>query len=109
MDGSQVGVRPRTTVAGVAVQVRGLERRFGANRVLRGIDLQIEVGEFVAIVGRSGCGKSTLLRILAGLDAAGAGEVRFDAATPRPGDARLMFQEPRLLPWARIQQNVEVG
>jgi sulfonate transport system ATP-binding protein len=106
MDGSQFSLRPR---AGVAVTARGLRRHFGDNRVLRGIDLDIATGEFVAIVGRSGCGKSTLLRLIAGLESANAGDIRFDGAAPGPGDARLMFQEPRLLPWARVLANVEVG
>jgi sulfonate transport system ATP-binding protein len=106
MDGS-FGARPRG--AGVAVAARGLERRFGDNRVLRGIDLDIGAGEFVAVVGRSGCGKSTLLRLIAGLEAATAGAVTFDGAAPAAGDVRLMFQEPRLLPWARVAANVEVG
>jgi len=106
MDGSQFSLRPR---AGVAVAARGLQRHFGDNRVLRGIDLDIAAGEFVAIVGRSGCGKSTLLRLIAGLESANAGDITFDGAAPGVGDARLMFQEPRLLPWARVLANVEVG
>jgi sulfonate transport system ATP-binding protein len=109
MDGSQFGGRPGKPGAGVAVAVRGLERRFGENRVLRGIDLDIAAGTFVAVVGRSGCGKSTLLRLIAGLEAANAGSVQFDGAAPGAGDVRLMFQEPRLLPWARVADNVEVG
>lgn len=93
---------------GQAIAIRGLTKRFGDLDVLRGIDLDVPAGQFLAIVGRSGCGKSTLLRILAGLDRASEGSLRFgrsgDAGTPR-----LMFQEPRLLPWARVLANVEVG
>ena len=106
MDGGQL---PRRPAQGVAVRIRGLTRRFGTNPVLRGIDLDLRAGEFVAVVGRSGCGKSTLLRILSGLDPADSGDIRFADAPARPGDARLMFQEPRLLPWARVLANVEVG
>ncbi|MCZ0736152.1 ATP-binding cassette domain-containing protein [Phreatobacter sp. AB_2022a] len=93
---------------GVAVEAHGLDRRFGATEVLRGLDLAIPAGQFLAIVGRSGCGKSTLLRILAGLDRPDAGRLVI-GDSDRPAAARLMFQEPRLLPWARVLANVEVG
>jgi sulfonate transport system ATP-binding protein len=86
----------------------GLHKSFGANEVLRGIDLHIPAGQFVAIVGRSGCGKSTLLRLIAGLETIDAGTVSFGEQA-RPEDVRVMFQEPRLLPWARVLSNVEVG
>lgn len=95
--------------AGVAITLSGLTRSFGDNAVLKGIDLVVPAGQFLAIVGRSGCGKSTLLRILAGLDAPTAGEIALTAQGDRPATARLMFQEPRLLPWASVLANVEVG
>src|SRR5260370_3607147 len=88
--------------------IRGLRKSFGDNEVLRGIDLNIPAGQFVAIVGRSGCGKSTLLRLIAGLESIDAGTIGFGQET-RPEDVRVMFQEPRLLPWARVLSNVEVG
>lgn len=88
--------------------IRGLRKSFGSNEVLRGIDLHIPAGQFVAIVGRSGCGKSTLLRLIAGLDQPTAGSISFDE-DKRAEDIRVMFQEPRLLPWARVLSNVEVG
>ncbi|SDT49627.1 ATP-binding cassette domain-containing protein [Bradyrhizobium canariense] len=93
---------------GLPLTVRGLRKSFGHNDVLRGIDLHIPAGQFVAIVGRSGCGKSTLLRLIAGLETADAGTVSFGEEM-RAGDIRVMFQEPRLLPWARVLSNVEVG
>jgi sulfonate transport system ATP-binding protein len=93
---------------GLSLTLRGLHKSFGDNEVLRGIDLHIPAGQFVAIVGRSGCGKSTLLRLIAGLDTANAGSITFGEQT-RPEDIRVMFQEPRLLPWARVLSNVEVG
>jgi sulfonate transport system ATP-binding protein len=93
---------------GVPIAIRGLTKSFGDIDVLKGIDLDLAGGQFLAIVGRSGCGKSTLLRILAGLDGPSGGSVRVGdgggVAVPR-----LMFQEPRLLPWARVIDNVAVG
>lgn len=95
---------------GLSLSIRGLRKSFGDNKVLRGVDLHIPAGQFVAIVGRSGCGKSTLLRLVAGLDDYDSGtlvfEDRTDGAQP---NVRVMFQEPRLLPWARVLSNVEVG
>jgi len=95
----------------VAIRVRGLEKSFGGNRVLRGVDLDIPAGQFVAVIGKSGCGKSTLLHILLGLDEASGGHVRFEDGEGRDArpNARIVFQEPRLLPWATIADNVAVG
>src|ERR1700710_2793750 len=93
---------------GLSLTIRGLRKSFGDNQVLRGIDLHIPAGQFVAIVGRSGCGKSTLLRLIAGLETASAGNISFGEQAAA-GDVRMMFQEPRLLPWARVLSNVEVG
>jgi sulfonate transport system ATP-binding protein len=93
---------------GLSLTIRGLRKSFGSNEVLRGVDLHIPAGQFVAIVGQSGCGKSTLLRLIAGLDAPTAGTISFGEET-RAEDIRVMFQEPRLLPWASVLSNVEVG
>jgi sulfonate transport system ATP-binding protein len=97
---------------GLTISVRDLQKSFGDNHVLKGIDLTVPAGQFVAIVGRSGCGKSTLLRLLLGLDAPSGGTFAFEDGTQTikdPRVARVMFQEPRLLPWARVLSNVEVG
>ena len=93
---------------GLPLTIRNLRKSFGDNEVLRGIDLHIPAGQFVAVVGRSGCGKSTLLRLIAGLETVDAGTISF-GEDARPEDIRVMFQEPRLLPWARVLSNVEVG
>src|ERR1700743_2508767 len=97
-----------TVSRGLPLTIRGLRKSFGDHEVLRGVDVHIPAGQFVAIVGRSGCGKSTLLRLIAGLDAIDAGSVGFGETT-QPEDLRVMFQEPRLVPWARVLSNVEGG
>jgi sulfonate transport system ATP-binding protein len=100
----------RWSESGAPVRLRGLRKSFGTNVVLRDLDLEIPAGQFVAIVGRSGCGKSTLLRLIAGLDDPTGGVVEVDGRARGWADAvRLMFQEPRLLPWQRVAANVEVG
>jgi sulfonate transport system ATP-binding protein len=96
------------TSRGLPLTIRDLRKSFGDNEVLRGIDLHIPAGQFVAIVGRSGCGKSTLLRLIAGLESIDVGTLGFGEQL-QPQDVRVMFQEPRLLPWARVLANVEVG
>jgi sulfonate transport system ATP-binding protein len=84
-------------------RVRDHHRSFGRNHVLRGVDLDIRPGEFVALLGRSGCGKSTLLRSLARLDATPAAEVEIHGRTS------VAFQEPRLLPWRDVRENVALA
>jgi sulfonate transport system ATP-binding protein len=102
----QVSAAANQTSDGAGVRLRGLDKSFGSRCVLRGIDLDIRPGEFVAIVGRSGCGKSTLLRLLAGLDTASAGSQHIDG---QRDDLRIMFQDARLLPWKRVIDNVALG
>src|ERR1700727_1992359 len=76
---------PHSTSRGLPLTIRGLRKSFGSNEVLRGVDLHIPAGQFVAIVGRSGCGKSTLLRLIAGLETIDGGSIGFGAET-RPPD-----------------------
>src|SRR5215469_18779683 len=92
-----------TSLADVAVHAQGVTRVFGDREVLRGLDISIAPGEFVAMLGRSGTGKSTLLRILGGLDPDYGGEVLV------PRRRAVVFQEPRLLPWQRVLGNVSLG
>jgi len=102
---------PAQTRRGVALNARGLSKRYGQRTVLDQAQLAIQPGEFVAIVGRSGCGKSTLLRLVAGLEKASAGTLQIDQRTVdglRP-DTRIMFQDARLLPWKRVLDNVALG
>ncbi|MEP7452459.1 ATP-binding cassette domain-containing protein [Phyllobacterium sp. SB3] len=93
----------------LAFSFRNVTKQFKDKPVLQGIDLDVQEGQFVAIIGKSGCGKSTLLRLLAGLDKPTSGELIYGADAKEQKRTRIMFQEPRLLPWARVIANVEVG
>lgn len=74
----------------------------GVRTILRDLNLRVEPGEIVALVGRSGCGKTTLLNLAAGLTTPDAGHVTFSAA-PRVG---YVFQDARLLPWLTLEDNL---
>ena len=87
----------------VVARTRGLNRAFGDHVVLDDLDLDIQRGEFVAMIGRSGTGKSTLLRALAGLDRDVTGELEVNAPVS------VVFQEPRLVPWKKVWPNVALG
>lgn len=97
---AQAPTRPAAQLTGVA-KVFGTGA--GAVTALSGVDLRVEPGEFVCLLGASGCGKTTLLNLLAGLDEPTRGTV--DVATDRPA---VMFQEPALLPWLTATRNVEL-
>ena len=79
--------------------------------VLKDINLEIEEGEFVVIVGHSGCGKSTLLKMIAGLEKNDTGILSVDGKeVDGPGmDRGMIFQEHRLFPWMSIEKNVQLG
>ncbi len=95
--------------------LKGVDKTFHSRRTsvhaLDNVDLTLEDGEFVSVVGASGCGKSTLLRIVAGLEAASGGELTLDGA-PLTGPGRdrgMVFQQYTLYPWLCAQDNVEFG
>jgi iron(III) transport system ATP-binding protein len=104
----------------VAIDVRGVSKRFGALEVLRDVDLRVEPGRIVALLGSSGCGKTTLLRTIAGLERLDAGEVRVGdrvlSASAReihvPPEKRqvgMVFQDWALFPHLTVAQNVGYG
>ena len=104
----------KAALPGVHLQTQQLTKRYGEREVLKQVQLDVQPGEFIAIVGRSGCGKSTLLRLVAGLEEASAGQLRIDAGEAREQrqqsrDTRIMFQDARLLPWKRVLDNVILG
>lgn len=96
---------------GIPLLLKNIDKRYGANTVLNGLNLHIPAGQFVAVVGRSGGGKSTLLRLLAGLEKPNAGELLAGngplAASQQ--ETRMMFQDARLLPWKSVIDNVGLG
>lgn len=100
---------PTGTSDDVAVELRGVAKRYGERSVLEDFDLSIERGSFVAVVGRSGCGKSTLLRLIAGLETCSEGSLTKHGLNGVALDARIMFQDARLLPWKTVLQNVMLG
>ena len=73
--------------------------------VLNGIDLEIPAGKITVILGQSGCGKTTLLRLTGGLESADSGEVLWDGAHK----TAFVFQEPRLMPWLNVWDNIIFG
>jgi nitrate/nitrite transport system ATP-binding protein len=81
------------------------------NPVLKGIDLTVQRGEYISLIGHSGCGKSTVLNIVAGLLRATSGGVLLDnkeVNAPGP-DRAVVFQNHSLLPWLTVYQNVELA
>ena len=87
------------------VHIRNLTRQFGDNApVLDRLDLDLQPGEFVALLGASGSGKTTLLRTLAELDPTPAG-----ATMSVPAPVAVVFQQPLLLPWKSVWRNVTLG
>jgi nitrate/nitrite transport system ATP-binding protein len=97
------------------LEVRGLRKSYvtprGTTEVLGGIDLSLEEGEFVAVVGYSGSGKTTLVSLVAGLLEADAGSIVLDGAAVRgAGPERgVVFQQYSLLPWMTVFENVALA
>lgn len=96
---------------GSRVQIQQLSKQYNQTQVLSDVDVTIEQGEFIAIVGRSGCGKSTLLRLIANLDQPSEGTIVLDDRRDGKAnsDTRVLFQEARLLPWKTVLDNVRIG
>jgi NitT/TauT family transport system ATP-binding protein len=101
-------LRPSTPIVEPAVQLTGVHKVFGRGArtvaALGGVDLRVDPGEFVCLLGASGCGKTTLLNLVAGLDSATSGEVVRNTSRPA-----VMFQEAALMPWLTATRNVELA
>jgi putative spermidine/putrescine transport system ATP-binding protein len=97
-----------------ALRLEGITRRFGNNTVLSGLDLEIQQGEFLALLGPSGCGKTTALNCIAGLLPLTAGRVwlgerRIDLLPPEQRGFGMVFQNYALFPHLTVGENVDFG
>jgi phospholipid/cholesterol/gamma-HCH transport system ATP-binding protein len=95
--------------ADIAIRVRGLATRFGAQTVHENLDLDVRRGEILGVVGPSGCGKSVLLREIVGLQAPSAGEISFPSIEAEGREPRVgvMFQDGALFSNLTVLENVE--
>jgi spermidine/putrescine transport system ATP-binding protein len=96
------------------VEIDAVEKRYGAFTAVARMDLAIAEGEFLAIMGPSGCGKTTTLRMLAGLEAPSAGEIRMGGRVmnhvpPHERDTPMVWQSLALFPFLTVRENVEFG
>ena len=96
------------------LKIQSVEHRYGngsdAVTALGPVDLDVEPGAFLVLVGASGCGKSTLLRLIAGFEEPTEGKVQVDSAAPSPGvTSGVVFQQPRLFPWRTVGGNVDLA
>ena len=96
------------------LEVRGIAKRFGTVVAIERVDLDVQRGEFVAVMGPSGCGKTTLLRIIAGLERADRGKLLLQGTDI--GDVpvhkrttRLIWQDYSLFPFLNVRKNIEFG
>ena len=93
------------------LRLEGVKKSFGTIEVLRGIDLGVNRGEFITILGSSGCGKTTLLRVIAGLEDIGEGRIFIDQRDvskdePHKRNVRMVFQNYALFPHMNVEQNI---
>ncbi len=96
------------------VELREIHQSFGASPVLRGLNLRVESGDYVVLLGKSGCGKTTLLRLIAGLSRPQSGSIRIghqcvDRVAPRHRDLSMVFQNDTLYPHLTVRQSIEFG
>ncbi len=98
----------------VGIELRGLGKRFGPVQAVRGLSLEIERGELLALVGPSGCGKTTLLRMIAGFERPSEGDILFDGRSvlreePEHRRVGIVFQDYALFPHMTVARNIAYG
>lgn len=96
------------------LDVQNIQKSFGGESVLQGIDFALEARETLSILGRSGCGKTTLLKIIAGLEEADAGSLLLDGVDmmglpPQQRGIVYLYQEPLLFPHLNVFDNIAFG
>jgi multiple sugar transport system ATP-binding protein len=96
------------------IELKNVEKSFGAIKVIRGVDLEVKHGEFVVFVGPSGSGKSTLLRLVAGLEETSGGTILIDGRDvtnlgPAERELAMVFQSYALYPHKTIRGNMSFG
>ena len=96
------------------VELKGIEKSFGTNKVINKFDIKIEHGEFIVLVGPSGCGKSTLLRMISGLESVDVGEIFLDEKLinnliPSKREIAMVFQSYALYPHMNVYENMSFG
>lgn len=114
---NSIAERERTrqeSTHGSQIKISGLRKRYdqsGGISVLENIDIDVQPGEFICVLGESGCGKSTLLQILGGFEKADLGSVSIDGypVTGPSSWTGMVFQEPALLPWLSVEKNITLG
>jgi multiple sugar transport system ATP-binding protein len=94
--------------------ISDVRKSFGSVEVLKGINLDVKSGEFIALVGPSGCGKSTLLAIIAGLEKATSGAISIrgrlvNNVAPKDRDIAMVFQSYALYPTMTVRENMMFG
>jgi multiple sugar transport system ATP-binding protein len=97
-----------------SLSIKNVHKAYGAQKILKGIDIEVDEGQFLILVGPSGCGKSTLLNMIAGLDSITAGEIhigerRVNDLSPKDRDIAMVFQSYALYPNMNVRRNISFG
>ena len=96
------------------IELKNIEKSFGANKVIDKFNIKINHGEFIVLVGPSGCGKSTLLRMISGLESVDEGEIHLDKKIinnliPSKRGIAMVFQSYALYPHMNVYENMSFG